>query len=65
MGGLYPTYRGWCAEGGFFALSKVKFSQELERCVPGFAKKAAKISDGGARRRDIWRVQGVRLLEAN
>ena len=61
-GGLYQAYRGWCNEGGVFALSKTRFVQELERCIPGFAKKSAKVSLPGERRRDILLIQGVRLL---
>lgn len=61
-GGLYQAYRGWCNEGGVFALSKTRFVQELERCVPGFAKKSAKVSAPGERRRDVLQIQGVRLL---
>ena len=62
-GGLYSAYRNWCNSGGFFALSKTKFVQELERCVPNFAKRTVKASEGGLRRRDVLRIQGVRLLE--
>lgn len=62
-GGLYNAYRSWCTSGGFFALSKVRFVQELERCVLNFAKKTVKSSDGGSRRRDVLLIQGLRLLE--
>ncbi len=62
MGGLYQTYREWCNEGGWFPLSKQKFTDELERCVPNFAKKKAKVGSGGERRRDVLLIQGLRLL---
>lgn len=61
--GLYQAYRGWCNDGGFFALSKTRFVQELERSVAHFAKKSAKVSDHGQRRRDVLRIHGIRLLE--
>ncbi len=63
-GGLYQAYRGWCNEGGVFALSKQRFTQELERCVPGFEKKSGKLSVPGERRRDVVQIRGLRLLQA-
>lgn len=64
MGGLYHAYRGWCVEGGFMSLSKTRFVQELERCVPNFAKRNAKVGGTGERRRDVLRIHGLRLLDA-
>lgn len=62
MGGLYPTYRSWCNDGGWFPLSKQKFVQELERCVPNFAKTPVKQGAKGEKRRDILQIRGLRLL---
>lgn len=63
FGGLYNVYRDWCAENGQLALSKPRFVQELERCVPGFAKNDAKVPGVGGSRRKILQIRGVRLLE--
>lgn len=62
MGGLYSSYRSWCGEGGFMPLSKQRFVQELERCVPNFAKRTSKQKTAGDRRRDVLLIQGLRLL---
>lgn len=63
FGGLYDAYRGWCGEGGFHALSKMRFAQEVERAVTGVQKVTKKQSQGGGRRRDIVVFKGLRLLE--
>lgn len=63
FGGLYETYRGWCGEGGFHALSKIRLVQELERCVPGFKRVSKKQQTGGGKRRDVVVLVGLRVLE--
>lgn len=60
--GLYPAYRAWCVEGGYHALSKIRFLQEIERCVPGFRKEEVFLRDVDAKRRKVLRIWGVRLL---
>lgn len=62
-GGVYQAYREWCADGGFFAMSKKRLVDELSRCVPNFAKNTVKHGARGERRRDVLLIQGVRLLE--
>ena len=62
-GGLYESYRAWCGESGFHALSKIRFSQEVERVVPSAQKLTKKVSTGGGRRRDVVVFKGLRLLE--
>ena len=47
--GLYPAYREWCVEGGYHALSKQRFLQEIERCVPGFRKEDSYPRDEGGK----------------
>lgn len=65
MGGLYPAYRGWCNEGGWIPMSKLRFAQELERCVPNFAKKATRSGSRGERRREVLQIHGLRLLASH
>lgn len=52
-----------CGESGFHALSKIRFSQEVERVVPSVQKIAKKLPTGGGRRRDVVVFKGLRLLE--
>lgn len=63
MGGLYPAYVGWCRESGFHPLAKNRLQAELARAVPGYAVFCTKEKNHEGRRRDIWRVRGLRLLE--
>ncbi len=62
-GGLYEAYRAWCGESGFHALSKIRFSQEVERVVPWVQKVTKKLPLGGGKRRDVVVFKGLRLLE--
>lgn len=63
--GIYQVYKEWCKEGGFFALAKVRFLQEIERLVPGFKKEPVKVSIFGSKlRRDVTLITGVRLMQA-
>jgi putative DNA primase/helicase len=62
-GGLYEAYRAWCGESGFHALSKIRFSQEVERVVPSAQKFRKKVSAEGGGRRDVIVFKGLRLLE--
>jgi putative DNA primase/helicase len=62
--GVYPAYKTWCAEGGFFPLSKQRLVQELERCVPNFAKRSIKQGGRNERRREVLHVRGLRVLES-
>lgn len=62
-GGLYEAYRAWCGESGFHALSKIRFSQEVERVVPSAQKFRKKVSAEGGGRRDVMVFKGLRLLE--
>ncbi|WP_155641604.1 primase-like DNA-binding domain-containing protein, partial [Xylella fastidiosa] len=62
-GGLYPAYTQWCKESGVYALSKVRFLGELERCVPKFRnKRVARTVDG--KRRELVVIQGIGLIDA-
>lgn len=63
-GGLYQTYREWCADGGFFAMSKKRLVDELSRCVPNFARRTFQPGGRGERRREVLLIRGVRLLES-
>jgi putative DNA primase/helicase len=58
--GLYGAYRMWCTDGGVFAVSKQKFTQELERAIP--CGKVVEGKEPGTRRKVRW-VYGVRLLD--
>ena len=62
-GGLYDAYRVWCGESGFHALSKIRFSQEVERAVPSVQKTTKKLPVGGGKRRDVVVFEGLRLIE--
>lgn len=64
MGGLYAAYVGWCKESGFYPLAKNRLQAELARIVPGYASVCKKEKSDGGRRRDVWRIQGLRLVEA-
>ncbi|MDB5966482.1 MAG: primase, partial [Polaromonas sp.] len=65
MGGIYPTYVGWCKESGFFPLAKNRFLGELARIVPFYAVEKSKLKNDNGRRREVFLVQGVRLLDAD
>lgn len=60
--GIYDAYRSWCGEGGFHALSKMRFSQEVERAVPSVQKITRKQPAENGKRRDIVVFCGLRLL---
>ena len=60
--GLYPAYREWCVEGGYHALSKQRFLQEIERCVPGFRKEDSYPRDEGGKKRKLLLIRGLRLM---
>ena len=61
--GLYPAYMGWCKEGGFFALARGRFVQELERAVPSLTfTEVYRKGPTGARRR-VRVAVGIRLPE--
>jgi len=62
FGGVYDTYRAWCGEGGFHALSKTRLIQELERCVPHFAKYEKKQIGLAGKRRKVTVLRGVAVL---
>ncbi|ALR06096.1 DNA primase [Xylella fastidiosa] len=64
-GGLYPAYTQWCKESGVYALSKVRFLGELERCVPKFGKKVTKETVGAGKRREFTVIQGIELTAAD
>jgi len=61
-GGLYPTYSSWCKESGVYVMSRQKFAAELRRAVPGCRFTHGKASVEGGGRRDVLRVEGIRLL---
>lgn len=61
--GLYAKYQVWCRESGINALSKNRFINELERCVPHFRKTTGKEDAGDGKRKDIVRIYGLRLLD--
>lgn len=62
MGGLYPSYTGWCKEFGYHALARGRFLHELQRVVPGFQTVNVKITANGGVRRNALQVQGLRLM---
>jgi P4 family phage/plasmid primase-like protien len=35
---LYRAYQAWCHDAGIYALSRQRFIDEIERCVPGFQR---------------------------
>lgn len=60
--GIYDTYRTWCGEGGFMALSKSRLVQELERLVPYFAKTVQKQTVSAGKRKNVVMLTGLRTL---
>jgi P4 family phage/plasmid primase-like protien len=60
-GGLYPTYQGWCKEGGILPVSKQRFVRDLERVVPVF-RVIPTLEGGRGARRKIQKVCGIRIL---
>lgn len=62
MGGLYPAYTSWCKDGGVFPLSKSRFMDEVLRVLPAGRIEDAKVSVASGGRRNVKRVQGLRLL---
>ncbi|WP_230951287.1 DNA primase family protein, partial [Xylella fastidiosa] len=64
-GGLYPAYTQWCKDSGVYALSKVRFLGELERCVPKFRKKHVYETPEGGKRRMFLVIQGIALTGAD
>jgi len=63
-GGLYEAYRVWCGEGGTFALSKHKFSQELQRVVFNMKVTTGKENAADGTRKKAQIAHGIRLLES-
>jgi putative DNA primase/helicase len=63
FGGLYDSYRAWCGEGGMMALSKQKFTQELERVVPYMRQQAERRTAEDGTRKKLQMIYGIRLLE--
>ena len=61
--GLFQVYESWCKEAGFYALSKPKFLNELERLLPSFKKQTVKVQGVSGRRRDLLKIHGVQLME--
>jgi len=61
MFGLYPAYVGWCKESGFHPLAKNRMQTELSRIVPNYEVFCTKGKNAEGRRRDFWRVRGIRL----
>lgn len=61
--GLFQTYEAWCKEGGFFALSKPRFLQEIERLVPSFRKSEVLVRALNGKRRKALQIHGIRLME--
>ncbi len=62
MGGLYPAYVSWCKDGGVFALSKARFTDDVLRVV-GAGEVVARLSSvENGRRRKLTYVPGLRLL---
>ena len=62
MGGLYPSYTGWCKDAGYHGLARGRFLHELQRVVPGIQIAKVKITPNGGARRSVLQVQGLRLL---
>ncbi len=62
-GGVYETYRAWCGEGGFHALSKTRLVQEVERCVPHFEKCSRKQIGTTGKRRELVILRGLRVVD--
>lgn len=61
-GGLYPAYSSWCKESGVYVMSRQKFAVELRRVAPGCRFVPGKATVEGGPRRDVVRVEGLRML---
>ena len=57
--GVYGAYKAWTAENGIYALSKLKFADELKRAIP--SGQVVEGREPQTRRKVRW-VVGVRLL---
>lgn len=63
FGGLYSAYGQWCREGGIRGLSKIRFTQELERVIPYYRKESKKIASSGGGRRKVVIICGIRVSD--
>lgn len=63
FGGVYDSYRAWCGEGGFHALSKTRLLQEFERIVPYFEKREKKQIGSAGKRRKVNVIRGLTVLQ--
>lgn len=61
-GGLYPSYVSWCKDAGIFAVSKIRFADDILRVVPKGEIVVRKTPSEGGKRKDVRIVRGVRLL---
>lgn len=62
MGGLYPAYVSWCKDSGVFALSKLRFKDDILRVVRGACVREQFIGGREERRKKVQSVSGLRLL---
>lgn len=62
MVGLYPSYKGWCTDGGLMALSRQRFLAELLRTCPKLRAVEGYAGKKGDGRRKVLQVHGIRLL---
>lgn len=62
MGGLYPAFQSWCKDGGIFAMSKLRFADEVLRVVPGGQIGDRRHRIEGGKQRKVKMISGVRLL---
>jgi len=62
MGGLYPAYVSWCKDGGVWAVSKLRFLDDVLRVVDGAVAVDRKSSGADGRRRKLKIIRGLRLL---
>jgi P4 family phage/plasmid primase-like protien len=60
---LYPEYMRWCRDSGYLPLGKQRFSQELERVVPGFKRTQQKqrVDQSAGARKSVYGCHGIRL----
>ncbi len=63
MGGLYPSYVGWCKESGTYALSKLRFLDDVLRVVGEERTYERQVPAENYKRRKLMMVRGLRLLE--
>lgn len=62
MGGLYPAFQSWCKDGGVYAMSKLRFLDEILRVVPLASAGDRRFTVAVGKQRKVKMVVGIRLL---